>query len=232
MNLSPDQITALKKLIAFKGYDEIDVQYEILDHVACRIEVLMEKNPKLSLEDAFRKTHSEFGIFGFADLADSYRESIRKKFWSRYWNFFRRFFLSYRIVYLVILGKTLIILSEKFTLFGEKLTAPAWGVIALMISAVLLLIYYHREGRKFKNYATFKAAMGYTGWMFVLIHISFQGIKYLTGSEIPTELTFRGVMAWLTISAMAVGWISVFLLPKIIQEAAEETQKLKSIYEA
>lgn len=84
MNLSPDQIATLKKLISAKGYEEIDVQYEILDHVACRIEVLMTDNPKLTLEDAFRKTHSEFGIFGFADLADSYRESIRKKFWTRY----------------------------------------------------------------------------------------------------------------------------------------------------
>ena len=101
MKLSREQISSLKNLIAFKGYDEIDVQYEILDHVACRVEVLIEENPKLSLEEAFLKTLSEFGIFGFADLADSYRESIRKKFWSRYWTFFRRFFLSYRIVYLV-----------------------------------------------------------------------------------------------------------------------------------
>lgn len=232
MKLSPDHIAALKKLIAFKGYDEIDVQYEILDHVACRVEVLLEENPKLSLEDAFSKTHSEFGVFGFADLADSYRESIRKKFWSRYWTFFRRFFLSYRIVYLFILGESLIILSEKFTLFGEKITAPAWGVIALMISVVFLLVYYHRKGRKFKNYATFKAAMGYTGWMLVLMHISLQGIKYLTGSEIPTELTIEGVMAWLTITAMAIGWVSIFLLPKVIQEAAQETQRLKNIYEA
>jgi len=130
------------------------------------------------------------------------------------------------------LGESLIILSENFTLFGEKLTAPGWGIIALMISVVFLLIYYHRNGREFKNYATFKAAMGYTGWMFVLIHISFQGIKYLTGSEIPTELTFEGVMAWLAIAAMAFGWVSIFLLPKIIQEAAKETQNLKKIYEA
>lgn len=44
MKLSPDQITTLKKLISFKGYEEIDVQYEILDHVACRVEVMMNEN--------------------------------------------------------------------------------------------------------------------------------------------------------------------------------------------
>lgn len=232
MNLSPDQITTLKKLISFKGYDEIDVQYEILDHVACRVEVLMEENPKLTLEAAFQITHSEFGIFGFSELADSYRESIQKKFRTRYWKFFRRFFMSYRILYLSILAETLFIVSENFTFFGEKLTPPAWGVIGLMISIVFLLVYYHREGRQFKKYATFKAAMGYTGWMLAMMHISFQGIKYLTGTEIPTELTFPGVMAWLTIVAMTMGWISIFLLPKIINEAAAETQRLKAIYES
>jgi hypothetical protein len=29
MKLSPDQITILKKLISYRGYPEIDVQYEI-----------------------------------------------------------------------------------------------------------------------------------------------------------------------------------------------------------
>jgi hypothetical protein len=60
MNLSPDQISALKKLISFKGYDEIDVQYEILDHVACRLgflglvtlRILIAKVSKRSSEPA------------------------------------------------------------------------------------------------------------------------------------------------------------------------------------
>lgn len=232
MKLSPDQITTLKKLISFKGYEEIDVQYEILDHVACRIEILIEENPKFALVDAFRKAHSEFGIFGFSDLADSYRESIKKKFWSRYWASMRWFFTSYRVAYLFILGWLLDFASKNFSLFGEQMTAPGWGVIALMTSVIFLLIYYNRQGRKFKKYATFNYALGYTQWMFLLTHIAFQGTNFLAGPEIPIELSFQGVMAWLTITAMAIGWISVFLLPKIIQEAAEETQHLKSIYES
>jgi hypothetical protein len=232
MNLSPEQIATLKKLISSKGYEEIDVQYEILDHVACRIEVLMAENPKLTLEDAFRKTHSEFGIFGFSDLADSYRESIRKKFWARYWASLRTLVTSYRVVYLLILAWAFELVSKNFTLFGEKLTAPAWGIVALIISMFYLVIYFHKIGRKFKNYATFKHAMGFIGGMHFVMQFSFQGMKYLIGSEIPTELSIQGVMAWITITAMVIGWISIFLLPKIIQEAAEETAQLKAIYES
>ena len=232
MKLSPDQITTLKKLISFKGYEEIDVQYEILDHVACRIEVLMEENKKLSLEDAFRKTHAEFGIYGFADLADSYRKSIRKKFWSRYWASLRSLLTSYRVIYLILLGWIFHLISQNFTLFGEKLTAPGWAVIGLMISMVFFLIYFHRIGKNFKNYATFKHGLNFFGGFNLIIHISIQGLRFLMGPEIPMELNFQGIMAWITISALLISWVSLFLLPQIIQEAADETQRLKAIYEA
>lgn len=232
MNLSTDQITTLKKLISFKGYEEIDVQYEILDHVACRIEVLMDENPKLTLEDAFQKTHAEFGIFGFADLADSYRESIRKKFWSRYWASLRSLVTSFQVFYLFFLGWTFHWISQNFMFFGERLTAPGWAVIGLMISMVLFLIYFHRVGKKYKNYATFKQGLSlFTGFQLV-IHTATQGLRFLMGPEIPTELNFHGIMAWITITALLICWVSLFLLPKIIQEAAEETQRLKAIYEA
>ena len=231
MNLSPDQITTLKKLISSKGYEEIDVQYEILDHLACRIEVLMAENPKLTLDEAFRKAHSEFGIFGFADLADSYRESIRKKFWNRYWASLRSLVTSYRVVYLFLLGWTFHLISQNFTLFGERLTAPGWGVIALFVCVVFLVFYYHRVGKGFRHYATFKHALSFTGGMHLIMQFALQGSKYLTRPEIALKFTFQGVFAWLAIISMLIGWISIFLLPKIIQEAAADTQRLKSIYE-
>ena len=56
------------------------MQYEILDHVACKVEELLDKNPSLSLDDAFRIVHSEFGIFGFSTLAESYIKTIEKYF--------------------------------------------------------------------------------------------------------------------------------------------------------
>lgn len=231
INLSSDQITSLKKLISSKGYEEIDVQYEILDHVACRIEVLMTENPKMSLDDAFRKTHSEFGIFGFADLADSYREGIRKKFWNRYWTNLKIFLTSYRVIYLFLLAWTFYFLSENFTLFGERLTAPGWGVIAFLVSAVFLVIYHHRVGKEFRHYATFKHALSFTGGMHLIMQFALQGSKYLTGPEIALDFSFQGVFACIAIICMLIGWISIFLLPGIIKEAANETQRLKAIYE-
>lgn len=231
INLSSDQITSLKKLISSKGYEEIDVQYEILDHVACRIEVLMTENPKMSLDDAFRKTHSEFGIFGFADLADSYREGIRKKFWNRYWTNLKIFLTTYRVLYLVLLGWVFHFISQNFTFFGERLTSAGWAIIGLMISVVFFLIYYHRIEKSFKNYASFKHGQNFFAGFNLIIQISVHGLRFSTGTEIPIELNFHGIIACITISALLVSWISIFLLPGIIKEAADETQRLKAIYE-
>lgn len=232
MNLSPDQINTIKKLISYKGFEEIDVQYEILDHMACRIEVLMDENPKLTLEDAFRKAHSEFGIFGFADMADSYKKGIQKKFQARYWASVRQFLTSYRIFYLIFLGCFLHFISQNFTFFGEPMTAPGWGLMALMITVVFYLTYFHRVGKKYNQYASFKHAFHFTHGIHLIFQFAVHGLRFFTGNEIPMELTLKGAIVWLVIFALLIGWISIFLLPKIIQEAADETQKLKTIYES
>lgn len=52
------------------------MQYDNLDHVACKVEELLEKNPSLSLDDVFRQVYGEFGVFGFSGLAESYTKSI------------------------------------------------------------------------------------------------------------------------------------------------------------
>lgn len=112
------------------------------------------------------------------------------------------------------------------------MTAPGWGVIGLMVAFFLFLIYYHAVGKNFKKYATFRQALSFTAGYNLFLQFSIHGSKYLIGPETPIDFTFRGVMAWMTISVMLIGWISIFLLPKIIQEAAADTQRLKSIYEA
>ena len=127
MKLSPSQIDTLKKLISFKGYPEIDLQYEILDHVACKVEVILEEKPDMSLEDAFQKVHSEFGIFGFSDLAESYTKSIEKRYRRFFWEEFKALFTSYRITYPIIVSFILYWLSVNFTLFGEQVSLPLWG---------------------------------------------------------------------------------------------------------
>ncbi len=99
MKLAKSQIEQLKKLISYKGYPEIDVQYEILDHVACIVEDMIRENPKLSVPDAFQKVHATFGIFGFSELEESYKKMIQKRLWGYYWKALKELLLSYRVIF-------------------------------------------------------------------------------------------------------------------------------------
>lgn len=124
MKLSPDQITTLKKLISYKGFPEIDLQYEILDHVACKVEELLDKHPSLSLDDAFRKVHSEFGVFGFLDLAESYKSAIRRRYRGYFLKEFISLFTSYKIIFPLFFGLLIYWISENDHLFGLDWSLP------------------------------------------------------------------------------------------------------------
>jgi hypothetical protein len=114
MKLNQTQIEQLKKLISYKGYTEIDVQFEILDHMACEVEKLMEENSNLSLEDAFGKVHAGFGIFGFGTLEESYKKMIEKRVWKNYLMGMKEIFSSFQIVLVIILGFLIYQLSLFF----------------------------------------------------------------------------------------------------------------------
>lgn len=103
MKLNKDQIEQLKKLISKKGYPEIDVQYEILDHVACKVEVMLDENPNLKVEEAFQKVHASFGIFGFSDLEESYKKLIEKRLTGYFWGELKSSVFSLNILLPILL---------------------------------------------------------------------------------------------------------------------------------
>jgi hypothetical protein len=73
--------------------------------------------------------------------------------------------------------------------------------------------------------------MSFTGGMHLIMQFALQGSKYLTAPDLALEFNFQGIIACIAIICMLIGWISIFLLPGIIKEAADETQRLKAIYE-
>lgn len=158
MKLSPDRITTLKKLISYKGYPEIDLQYEILDHVACKVEVLLEENPSLAIDDAFRKVHGEFGIFGFSDLAESYTKSIEKRYRRYFWEEFKMLFISYRIIFPIIVSFILYWLSINSKLFEKQVSLPLWGGMFTIIAFVFIIDRYWTTNKSLKNYVSYRSS--------------------------------------------------------------------------
>jgi len=90
MKLSSSHIAQIKDFVAGRGFTEPDLQIEIIDHMACRVEDLMTANQTLTLHHAIKLAHAEFGIMGFSVFEDAMRSALQK----RYLKVFRRFYVS------------------------------------------------------------------------------------------------------------------------------------------
>jgi len=230
MKLSPSQITILKKLISYKGYPEIDVQYEILDHVACKVEVLMEKDPKLELDDAFRKVHSEFGIFGFSSLEESYKKAIRKRVRNNYWTELKNLCTSYRIIYPLGLG--VIIYQTSLYLDDPK----SWVLLFagfLFLAFCWLASRYGTKHKHYKNYASYQTLGNIWQWLnatAIACIYSYQFVYSISNSE-DTPALFSSIFQGIVLTILVSFSISVFILPKILDQNIALTEKLKSLYE-
>ena len=78
MALSKPQIETLFAFTEKKYVRYYDLQVELVDHLANKIEDEMEVNPKTNFEDALAKVYSTFGIFGFAKIVREKEEQVRR----------------------------------------------------------------------------------------------------------------------------------------------------------
>ena len=86
MALSKQQIDELFIFTEKKFVKWYDLQLELVDHLANKIEEELEQNPNTNLETALKKVYATFGIFGFARIVREKEESVRKfndKLWKK-----------------------------------------------------------------------------------------------------------------------------------------------------
>ncbi|MCH7414754.1 hypothetical protein MM213_14735 [Belliella sp. R4-6] len=227
MKLNKNQIDQLKKLISYKGYTEIDVQYEILDHVACRVEELMEENPTLSLPDAFRKVHASFGIFGFAGLEESYKGMIEKRLRGYYREELKNLLTSYRIIYPMLV---LLILFQSSTWFDDSKSWIAMMIGFILITFFTIVIRYWRKHKKYKCYASYIASKNifqYIQFGLMTCTYSYMFVYRQAGSY---DGVFPSVFQSILLICLCYLFISIFILPRIVERSVTDTEELINIY--
>ncbi|MDN3205789.1 hypothetical protein [Algoriphagus sediminis] len=225
MNLSPGQIDSLKKLISYKGYPEIDVQYEILDHVACRVEELMNQNPKLSLNEAFAKAHGEFGVFGFSELEESYKKVIQKRVIKNFSVELKDLFTSLRIIYPLGLG---FIFHQSSVLLGNSNLWLILMVGFVLIASIGIISKYWSKSKAYRKYASFQVTALWFQLLNLGIICAFNAYQFVLKS--PQSL-FEKVFSGIILLVLGVMFVSIFIIPKVVNQSIRETEKLKAIYE-
>lgn len=232
MKLSKEQISQLKGLISKKGYPQVDVQYEILDHVACKIEAILDKHPEMSLTTAFQKVHTSFGIFGFSELESSYQKAIQMKTAKFTLQELGKVWTSWKALQPVLLT----ILYFQLGRFIEVFFPESIIVKMFLILVFLLLVLqaylgkYLKQAKTLKNYASVQQS-------FFLISVLFLGVQVLYQFQ-----TFFGSIHIFDVSGLSYGnWVaivfvaltfSLFLaIRNSLANSLAETEKLRKIYE-
>jgi hypothetical protein len=230
MTLTKEQIEIIKGLISKKGYQEIDVQYEILDHVACKIEDMIQENPQLSIEDAFSKVHASFGIFGFLELEESYIKAIYTKSNQYTWKALLNIWSSWRIILPILLT---LIFFHLSSLVNEHLETSTMGFLIVFFSMILLLLaLWYRpiivNSKKYRKFAY---------WKYNTLHHStpFLGVYLL--------MHFRNLEHFKILDSATWNWVFIFpvllvfamisytyALRKSLDNSTKRMEELEKIY--
>ena len=148
MKLTTEQIEQIKQFIHSRGFTYIEVEMEILDHVASAVEGKLEKEPKKPIEQAIREVHKSFGPLGFSTFEDSFHKSFRQHYWTIQKNVLRQYFSLEKgwITLSVVLAS----ISLSFLL--RELPVEAKMVFVLIISTALWLMPFLYFRKRFKQW--------------------------------------------------------------------------------
>ncbi len=79
MTLTNEQIQALFTFTEKKFVKWYDLQVELVDHLANKIEEEMDNNKTLSFERALGNVYEKFGLFGFAHIVQEKENELKKR---------------------------------------------------------------------------------------------------------------------------------------------------------
>ncbi|QIL40876.1 hypothetical protein G7074_17380 [Pedobacter sp. HDW13] len=156
MNLTKEQLEELRRFIRQKGISYIDVQMEILDHVASSVEEKMTNKPDLDFENALKRTYKGFGVLGFNVIVNGIVNAIQKRYNRFFWKSFTSFF-GFRYISIVCFS---VLALYKMLAFIGKDEFYKFTIIGLLVitAGVLLTNFLIKD---YKKYLSFKSGTSF-----------------------------------------------------------------------
>ncbi len=163
--LTKDELRILIGFIRSKGYPYVDVQLEILDHFACKVEALMSSDTDLCFNRAIDFAYASFGAEGFASIAHSYELNLQRKqinkFPVDFLQFAKHWHSAIYIVYFTLFYYFVPLTADAFW------TGLKFGMVGTLILYIPVYLLRHRPmGSK---YCVYRNYLGLTIPVMVLI---------------------------------------------------------------
>lgn len=144
--LSNDEIDKLFKFVKSKYVHFIDVQYEIVDHLASAIEETQEENPSWSFDRALSEVYGKFPITGFVHFVAE-KQSALTRFWYKK---FLRYILGYFKLPKILISGAIAFLISQILIYGNTRHLLVIYSILLLL-AFSGIVYRSRVGFEFKK---------------------------------------------------------------------------------
>lgn len=163
--LTKAELGILMDFIRSKGYHYVDVQLEILDHFACKVEELMSSDAGMYFNRAIDLAYASFGEAGFGSVAASYELNLQikqiNKFPADFLQFVKHWHSAIYIVYFTLFYYFVPLDADAFWT-GLKL-----GMIGTLVFYIPVYLLRHRpRGNK---YCVYRNYLGLTIPIMVLI---------------------------------------------------------------
>ena len=98
MPLTEKQIESLFRFCEKKFVRHYDLQVELVDHLAERIEEEMAADATLGFDAALQRVYAGFGLFGFAHIVQDRSAMLHKRNSKLWWSQVRAFFVLPKIL--------------------------------------------------------------------------------------------------------------------------------------
>ena len=212
--LTKEQIEAIRKNICNRGIDTIDLEYEMVDHIATAVEEKMEEGK--TFYDAYKAVMVTFGPYGMEKLQKERNKKLEREGWKLAFQYLRTYFRLPKITLTIaiVLGLySLYTLSSNAVFIFETLYIismfvsfafviyDSWKMRHKKFSQLLIVgrLYYITSVLPLNFYGLFSNHLVYSmigSVAFLSIHILIQLISFEMKRGIMNDLTEHYKMAF------------------------------------
>ena len=143
VTLDEDQINYLFDFVRSKYVRYIDVQHELVDHLASAIEDEMEKDERISFRQALDNVYSGFPITGFAMIISAKEKALTRYWWKMTLKYLLEFISIPKVMITFIL---FLLLSGIMSFYGKNAVIV---FTSLLLGFSILLIFRYKRFFKY-----------------------------------------------------------------------------------
>lgn len=184
MQLTKQQIEKLRIHLEESGFKYVDVQMEILDHVATAVEEKMTENLDLTFQDAVNQTQSSFGLKGFRQIEASIIKGMTRKYRKLFFNQFISL-LNYKYIAVVLFSGFFVYKIQE--LIGNQdrfLTLAILSHIMLLIASLTSKL----KTSAYEKYMLYKISESYLGYRDMFLMAIFTYLYGMNASYLYTSI--------------------------------------------